>query len=79
MAEIDEVNRVNSLEKQRIITDFRMEIKIKDALIEKLSKSGSSSKDALTKLIKMIEHPRLVTLANKLLTAERLRKESPTG
>ena len=53
-----------------------MEITIKDALIAKLSKSGKVAKDALAKLIKMIEHPRLVILSSKLLQAEKARKEA---
>ena len=48
-----------------------MEIKIKDALIKKLQSKEQGTKEVLRKLIKMIEHPRLVIMANKLLHAEK--------
>ena len=55
----------------RILADFSMEIKIKDALIKKLQGKEQGTKEVLRKLIKMIEHPRLVIMANKLLHAEK--------
>ena len=59
------------VEKMRILADFSMEIKIKDALIKKLQGKEQGTKEVLRKLIKMIEHPRLVIMANKLLHAEK--------
>ena len=47
-------------ERTKILADFAMELKVKDSLIAKLDKKGESNRDALQKLIKMIEHPRLV-------------------
>ena len=55
----------------RILADFSMEIKIKDALIKKLQGKEKDVRELLRKLIKMIEHPRLVIMANKLLHAEK--------
>ena len=55
----------------RILADFSMEIKIKDALIKKLQIKEQDVRELLNKLIKMIEHPRLVIMANKLLHAEK--------
>ena len=47
-----------------------MEIKTKDALIKNLNDKERNTMELLRKLIKMIEHPRLVIMANKLLHAE---------
>lgn len=41
-----------------------MELKVKDSLIIKLEKKSESLRDALNKLIKMTEYPRLVSMAS---------------
>ena len=41
-------------------SDFLIEMSVKNALIKQLENKGISTRDALSKLIKMLDNPRLV-------------------
>ena len=58
------------LEREKIKADFRLEIKVKDALILQLNQKVDQTKQLMRKLLKMMEHPRLLEMSNKLLKAE---------
>lgn len=62
---------MHKAEKDKMKSDFLIEISVKNALIKQLENKGVATRDALTKLIKMLENPRLVQLASKLLSAEK--------
>lgn len=60
-------------ERLTMMSDFKMEIKVKDALIKQLSDKEAETREVMRKLLKMIEHPRLLTMSHNALKAEQQR------
>ena len=57
-------------EKMRMIKDFKLELKLKDAIIKQLNSRNNDFYGAVKKMVKMIEYPRLISLANRLVKIE---------
>ena len=53
-----------------IVSDFKMEIKVKDQINQHLEKRVAKLKDALAKMFKMAKYPRLFEMASQLYEAE---------
>lgn len=50
-----------------MIHDFKLEIKLKDTIALQLRRKNDEYFLVIKKLMKMIEHPRLIYLANRML------------
>ena len=63
-------------EKMRMIKDFKLEMKLKDAIIKSLNSRNNDFYMAVKKMVKMIEYPRLIKLANRLVKIENTNQVS---
>ena len=53
-----------------MLKDFKLELKLKDAIIKQLNSRNNDFYMAVKKMFKMIEYPRLISLANRLVKIE---------